>query len=70
MGAHLVQGTWEWTDGTPVVFSDWGRDEPDHPNFQVFGLIFIPGHYTGDYKWGSHSDMQGTSRYICEIELH
>ncbi|KAK3083550.1 hypothetical protein FSP39_025259 [Pinctada imbricata] len=70
MGAHLVQGQWEWEDGTPVVFDDWGLNEPDHPDFQIFGLIFMPGHYAGDYKWGSHSDMQGTSRYICESVLH
>ncbi|XP_062579675.1 uncharacterized protein LOC134241656 [Saccostrea cucullata] len=69
IGAHLVQGQWQWSDGVPVNYTNWGTNEPDNPGEQNFGLIFLPGHYVGDYKWGSHKDMQGTSRYICEKDL-
>lgn len=69
IGAHLVQGVWQWGDGVPLNYTNWGTNEPDHPGEQNFGFIFLPGHYIGDYKWGSHKDMQGTSRYICEKDL-
>jgi hypothetical protein len=69
MGAHLVQGQWQWSDGIALNYTNWGNNEPDKPGEQNFGLIFLPGHYAGDYKWGSHKDMQGTSRYICEKDL-
>ncbi|XP_056011663.1 uncharacterized protein LOC125681904 isoform X1 [Ostrea edulis] len=69
IGAHLVQGKWQWSDGVALNYTNWGNNEPDHPGEQNFGFIFLPGHYAGDYKWGSHRDMQGTSRYICEKDL-
>nr|XP_011441913.2 uncharacterized protein LOC105338466 isoform X1 [Crassostrea gigas] len=69
IGAHLVQGVWQWSDGVPLNYTNWGTNEPDHPGEQNFGFVFLPGHYVGDYKWGSHKDMQGTSRFICEKDL-
>lgn len=58
---QAVEGTFVWSSGEPVTYTNWQPNEPNNLNNEDYAIIYAP-----PYGW---NDGQGTDVYYGIIEL-
>ncbi|KAL4229236.1 hypothetical protein ACF0H5_012275 [Mactra antiquata] len=59
---QVMKGFYQWVDGFPLLYSNWGWKEPTYTQNSSSGCVFV----NGNGKWND-SDCSMKLRYACKI---
>ena len=58
------EGSWVWSDGSPVTYTNWLSGQPDNSGNEDCGQIHTQAN---GWKWGDWRCGMGTSHLICGL---
>ncbi|TGZ60208.1 hypothetical protein CRM22_008663 [Opisthorchis felineus] len=64
IGLHLLDGVHSWVQGSPVVFTNWGKGQPAGRGTRC---TFVDRHFTSLGEWGDE-ECDVPMGYICQAD--